>query len=56
MELFGKTLDTETQLLIAIGSAVAAGCQPFLTVLNFPRPYIPATAKPAGRSPGLRPR
>ena len=40
MELFGKTLDTETQLLIAIGSAVAAGCQPFLTVLNFPRPYI----------------
>ena len=31
MELFGKTLDTETQLLIAIGSAVAAGCQPCLT-------------------------
>jgi hypothetical protein len=31
MDLFGETLDTQTQLLVAVGSAVAAGCQPCLT-------------------------
>ena len=30
MKPFGKQLDTETQLLVAIGSAVAAGCIPCL--------------------------
>ena len=33
MDLFGKTLDPETQLLVAIGAAVSAGCQPCLTRL-----------------------
>ena len=28
MKLFTKGLDTETQLLVAVGSAVAAGCIP----------------------------
>jgi carboxymuconolactone decarboxylase family protein len=31
MDLFGKTIDPETQLLVAIGAAVAAGCEPCLT-------------------------
>ncbi len=31
MELFGKTIDKESQLLIGIGAAVAAGCEPCLT-------------------------
>jgi alkylhydroperoxidase/carboxymuconolactone decarboxylase family protein YurZ len=30
MKLFGKDLPPETQILIAMGSAVAAGCQPCL--------------------------
>lgn len=31
MDLFGNSINQETQLLIAIGAAVAAGCEPCLT-------------------------
>ena len=34
MRPFTKELDTETQLLVAIGSAVAAGCIPCLETLT----------------------
>ncbi len=34
MKLFGKALENETQILVAVGSAIAAGCIPCLEKIN----------------------